>query len=249
LNKILQLRKKGRLIEQQTTGQPLLLQEETVLHFRLLLGVELSAAFIEEIQAYDSFAKGLEKAYHYLSFKPRSVAQMKEYLKKKEIGAVERIIAELKQKGYLNDSLTAQLIADQVIASAKGKNVVKQKLIEAKIHPETIDNVLTHLSIDDDDVSRRLMKYVKPTTKSKRAFQASLMQKMMAAGFSYDRIQQAVQDHHQAIVDCVDEQQGIAEFIRKNRHLSNDQIMKKLLSQGYEYGLIQEGLKQGHDED
>jgi regulatory protein len=249
LNKILQLRKKGRLIELQTTSQLLLLQEETVLHFRLLQGVELSTTFIEEIQAYDSFATGLEKAYHYLSFKPRSVAQMKEYLKKKEIGAVDRIVAELKQKGYLNDEVTAQLIADQVLASAKGTKVVRQKLIEAKIHPETIDRVISNLAIDDFDVRRRLMKYVKPTTKSKRAFQASLMQKMMAAGFSYDRIQQAVQDHHQAIIDCVDEPRGIAEFIRKNKALSKDQMLKKLLSQGYEYGLIQQGLKEADDED
>lgn len=244
MNKILQLRKKGRFMEAQTTEETLRLQEETVIHFRLFKGSELSAALLNEIHDFDGYAKGLEKAYHYLSFKPRSVSQMKEYLVKKEIGAVERIITELKSKGYLNDEQTARMIADQVLAQAKGKKVIRQKLIEAKIHPSIIDLVLGDTMVEQTDVDRRLRSYLKPSTKSKRAFHASLMQKMMGAGFSYDLIQQAIQDHQELIDECVDERKGISLFISKHSSLSKDQLIKKLRSQGYPYSLIEQVLRE-----
>ena len=244
MNKILQLRKQGRLMEIQTTEETLRLQEETVIHFRLFKGTELSNDLLKEIHAFDGYAKGLEKAYHYLSFKPRSVAQMKEYLVKKEIGAVERIITELKSKGYLNDEQTARMIADQVLGQAKGKKVIRQKLIEAKIHPSIIDLVLGDTIVEQSDVERRLRSYLKPSTKSKRAFHASLIQKMMATGFSYDLIQQAIQNHQEVIDDCVDERKGVSLFITKHSSLSKDQLIKKLLSQGYPYGLIDHVIKE-----
>jgi regulatory protein len=248
LNKILQLRKKGRLMEVQTTNEMLMLQEETVIHFRLFKDAELSEALLNEIHAFDGYAKGLEKAYHYLSFKPRSVAQMKEYLQQKEIGAVDRILTELKSKGYLNDEQTARLIADQVLAQAKGKKVIRQKLIEAKIHPSIIDLVVGESTVEPQDVDRRLRSYLKPTTKSKRAFQASLMQKMMSAGFSYDLIQQSMQDHHDEIDACVDERKGISLFMMKHPSFSKDGLIKKLLAQGYPYGLIEQVLREERHE-
>ena len=244
MNKILQLRKKGRLMEVQTTKETLRLQEETVIHFRLFTGSELSSELLREIRAFDGFAAGLQKAYHYLSFKPRSVAQMKEYLVKKEIDAVENIITELKSKGYLNDEQTARIIADQVLSQAKGKKIIRQKLIQAKIHPSIIDLVLVETTVDQTDVERRLRSYLKPTTKSKRAFHASLMQKMMASGFSYNLIQQAIQDHQAMIDECVDERSGISKFIAKQSTLSKDQLIKKLLSQGYPYGLIEQVIRE-----
>lgn len=249
MNKILQLRKKGRIMEVQTTEQTLKLQEETVIHFRLFKGSEITPALLKDITAFDGYAVGLEKAYHYLSFKPRSVAQMKEYLAKKEITAIDRIINELKTKGYLDDEKTAQLVAEQVLAQAKGPKVIRQKLIEAKIHPTIIDRVLADVSVDESDVHRRLRSYLKPTTKSKRAFHASLMQKMMSAGFRYDDIQQALQKHQTEIDDLVDEERGIQNFIRKNASLSKVQLIKKLQTQGYPYSLIEQAIRKEQHED
>lgn len=249
MNKILQLRKKGRLYELEFPDQKLVVHEETILHFRLLKDTQLTDEQLESIKAYDGFAQGLAKAYHYLSFKPRSVAQMKAYLKEKEIGAIDRVIAELKTKGYLDDEQTARMIADQVLAQAKGKNVIRQKLVTAKIHPTLIDKVISEIQIDDSDVQRRLKKYLKPSTKSKRAFHASLMQKMMAAGFDYGLVQQAVSNNQSLIDECVDERQGIMSFVTKNASLSKDQTIKKLIAQGYDYGLIQQVLREEKHED
>lgn len=249
MNKILQLRKKGRFVEVQTTEQTFKLQEETVIHFRLFKGVELHEELLKEISAFDSYASGLEKAYHYLSFKPRSVAQMKDYLKKKEITAIDRIITELKNKGYLDDEKTAELMAEQVLGQAKGPKVIRQKLIEAKIHPTIIDRVLASVSVDKSDVHRRLRSYLKPSTKSKRAFHASLMQKMMSAGFAYDDIKQVLDEHQSQIDDLVDEQRGIELFMQKNASLSKNQLIKKLQAQGYPYSLIEQAIRKEQHED
>lgn len=249
MNKILQLRKKGRFVEVQTPEQTLKLQEETVIHFRLFKGSELHEELLKDISAFDSYATGLEKAYHYLSFKPRSVAQMKEYLTKKEITAIDRIISDLKTKGYLDDEKTAELIAEQVLSQAKGPKVIRQKLIEAKIHPAIIDRVLATISVDENDLHRRLRSYLKPTTKSKRAFHASLMQKMMSAGFAYDDIKQSLDEHQSQIDDLVDEQRGIELFIQKNSSLSKVQLIKKLQTQGYPYSLIEQVIRKEQHED
>lgn len=235
-------KKKRYLVHTQT--QRFLLDEETILHFRLVLGKALEEADIDAIQAYDDEVRGLHQAYHYLSFKPRSVAQMKDYLKTKEVHSVDTIIATLKAKEYLNDEQTAQWILEQTLFQKKGANAAKQKLIQAKIHPSIIERVLSTVSQDNaiESATSRVIAWCKPSKKSLTAFKTSLLQKLVGAGFSFDVAHQVLQDQASVIAAQVDEPAAIAHWLSKNNSLAANAKIQKLMQQGFVYATIRQVL-------
>ena len=240
--KQIEAKKKRFLVHTET--QRFLLDEETILHFRLVPGKALDEADIETIQTYDDGIRGLHQAYHYLSFKPRSVAQMKEYLKTKEVHSVDSIIATLKAKAYLNDEQTAQWILEQTLLQKKGANVAKQKLIQAKIHPTIIERVLSTVDVDNayHAATSRVISWCKPTKKSLTAFKGSLLQKLVGAGFSFDVAHQVLVDQASTIEAQVDEPAAIALWLSKNDSLSANAKVQKLLQQGFAYATIRNAM-------
>jgi len=227
-----------------TESSSFLLDEETLLHFRLVVGKALDDSDLSAIQTYDDEIRGLHQAYHYLSFKPRSVSQMKEYLRTKEVHSIDSIIATLKAKEYLNDEQTAQWIFEQTVLQHKGANVAKQKMIQARIHPSIIDRVLGSGQADSahQSATLRVQSWCKPTKKSLIAFQASLLQKLVGAGFSLDVAHQVLQEQAPLIQDQVDEVEAITAWLAKHEGLSTNVITQKLLQQGFQYATIRSVL-------
>jgi regulatory protein len=218
-----------------------LFEEDTLVHFRLAVGKEMTDADWKAIESYDDSVRGLQQAYHYLSFKPRSVAQIKEYLKTKEVHDIEAIVKTLKEKGYLNDQATAQWIIEQTQLQKKGNNVAKQKMIQAKIHPSIIEDVLAKQDRGEafELALARGRQYLQPTTKSLVAYQASLLQKLTTAGFSYELAKDVLDALKEDIEAQVDEAGSIAKWLSKNSQLSKDKQIQKLLQQGFAYRIIQ----------
>ena len=240
--KSIEAKKKRYLVHTDSTS--FLVDEETIIHFRLVQGKALEDSDIASIQAYDDGIRGLHQAYHYLSFKPRSVAQMKEYLRTKEVHSIETIIKTLKDKGYLNDEQTAQWIVEQTILQRKGVNVAKQKLIQAKIHPSIIDRALSTVRVDDalDAATARVISWCKPSKKSLTAFKASLLQKLVGAGFSFDIAHQVMQDQATLIEAQVDEQTAIARWLEIHSDLPANAKIQKLMQQGFAYASIRNAI-------
>lgn len=241
INRI-EAKKKRFLVHTESTS--FLLDEETILHFRLVPGKALDDADLTAIQTYDDAIRGLHQAYHYLSFKPRSVAQMKEYLRTKEVHSIDTIIKTLKDKSYLNDEQTAQWILDQTVLQRKGANVAKQKLIQAKIHPSIIERVLQTVSRDTthEAASARVVSWCKPTTKSLTAFQASLLQKLVGAGFSFELAHHVLHEHASLIEAQVNEPEAIRAWLAKHETLPAKTKIQKLLQQGFAYASIRRHL-------
>jgi len=240
--KRIEVKKKRYLVH--TESSSFLLDEETLLHFRLVVGKALDDLDLSAIQTYDDEIRGLHQAYHYLSFKPRSVSQMKEYLRTKEVHSIDSIIATLKAKDYLNDEQTAQWILEQTLIQHKGANVAKQKMIQARIHPSIIERVLSSVQADSthESATLRVQSWCKPTKKSLTAFQASLLQKLVGAGFSFDVAHQVLQEQAPLIQDQVDEVKAITAWLAKHDGLSASTITQKLLQQGFQYAAIQRVL-------
>jgi len=232
------VKQRYRIITNETS---MLLEEDTLVHFRLVVGKELTAAEWKAIEQYDDTVRGLQQAYHYLSFKPRSVAQMKEYLTTKEVHDVAAIVKTLKEKGYLNDEATAQWIIDQTHLQKKGNNVAKQKMILAKIHPSVIDHVLANQDRSEayELALARGRKYLQPTSKSLVAYQASLLQKLTTAGFSYELAKEVMDALKEDIEAQVDEAGSIARWLSKNQQLPKAKQIQKLMQQGFSYPMIQ----------
>jgi regulatory protein len=232
------VKQRYRIVTNETSY---LLEEDTLVHFRLAVGKEFTDSDWKAIERYDDSVRGLQQAYRYLSFKPRSVAQIKEYLRTKEVHDIEAIVKTLKEKGYLDDQATAQWILEQTQLQKKGNNVARQKMIQAKIHPSIIDELLAKQDRGEafELAFARGKKSLQPTTKSLVAYQASLLQKLTAAGFSYEVAKEVLDALKEEIEAQVDEAASISKWLTKNHNLPKDKQIQKLMQQGFAYRTIQ----------
>lgn len=80
--------------------------ERTLAEKRLLKGTELSTEDIKEIKKAESDSHAIQLAMSYLSYQPRSVYEILEYLNKHEISqdASQAAVQNLIELNYLNDN-------------------------------------------------------------------------------------------------------------------------------------------------
>ncbi len=90
--------------------------------------------------------KTFDRAVNLLTYKPRSIKELRERLLEKEWTngeIVEEVIDKLKNYGYLNDIQFANDFASSKLRQKPiGKRVLKQKLTMKKLDKETIDEAV-----------------------------------------------------------------------------------------------------------
>lgn len=133
-------------------------QEEIVVHedilvrYRLLAGKEIDPSMLEELDVEGQIQRGYAIALNYISYRPRSILEVEQYLKRKEIleAYYEEIITRLQHQGYLDDEQFAQKwVANRQLLKPRGKYALRAELREKGILTDIIDNVLS--TIDEED--------------------------------------------------------------------------------------------------
>jgi len=146
--------------------------------------------------------KTFDRAVNLLTYKPRSIKELRERLLEKEWTngeIVEEVIEKLKGYGYLNDIQFANDFAlSKLRQKPIGKRVLKQKLTMKKLDKETIDEAVQNAfeetpeaEIIEHAVAKRLRLKGKPETRedSKKFYDYLLRQ-----GFSYDLVSSTMRE-------------------------------------------------------
>lgn len=141
--KILKYKKKrnGQYELQLESGEELILYEEVILKFELLLKKKIEQSEKEKVllcnQEYDVYYVVLKA----LKNRFRSVKDLKELLLKKEypVEYVEKAIDKLLKQGYLNDqSFAKAYINNQMITSSKGPRKIEKELLDKGVQSDII---------------------------------------------------------------------------------------------------------------
>ncbi len=140
--------------------------------------------------------KTFDRAVNLLTYKQRSVKELRERLLEKEWTnalIVDEVIEKLKFYGYLNDAQFAKsFAASQIRQKPVGKRVLKQKLAMKKLDKETVEAALEKAleetpeeEIIERAIEKRLRLKGKPETRedAKKFYDYLLRQ-----GFSYDLV-------------------------------------------------------------
>ena len=93
----------------------------------------------------------LDSAYRYLSYRPRSEAEIRQYLKRRNFDSevVEKTIAKLKEQKLIDDVAFAQFWkSNRLSFKPKSKRLIVKELKDKKIAPEIIEQVTQN--IDDE---------------------------------------------------------------------------------------------------
>jgi len=99
----------------------------------------------------DPLQRCLDSAYRYLSYRPRSEAEIRQCLKRHSFDSevVEKTIAKLKEQNLIDDAAFAQFWkSNRLSFKPRSKRLIIKELKDKKIAPEVIEQVTQ--DIDDE---------------------------------------------------------------------------------------------------
>jgi len=115
----------------------------------LQVGKDLSASEVEELRQTDLFEDCLRAALHYLSYRPRSEAEVRQRLHRRGFAAdvVDSVIAELKKRNLIDDVAFAQYWRDnRLLFKPRSQRLIKLELWQKGVSAETAAQIVEGLS-------------------------------------------------------------------------------------------------------
>lgn len=220
--------------------------EELILTYQLKKGKQLSEEEIDSIMHAESFHKSYLLAVRYLGYRMRSEAEMRDYLRRKEIGELEidKIIDQLFEKKFLNDQQFAKaFVSDRMNQTSKGPIVIRRELAEKGIKGKLAEEALK-LYTYEEQYETALKWATKQSERrsnhSHRKKQEQLRVKLMQRGFDREIIQDVFAEL-QSEINIADERAALEHHAEKmhrrySRKLEGYELTQKLKSALYTRG-------------
>ncbi|RAL26397.1 regulatory protein RecX [Thermoflavimicrobium daqui] len=157
---ITQIEKKSSITKRYhiyVSGEFLLsIHEDVLVKYGLYKGMPIDKEQIQELLEAEEYNQVRQSALRYLSYKPRTVQELRQHLAKKEYreGYVKKVIVEMQKLGYLDDKQYAQAwIEERKHRKGYGSLRLKNELKRKGIAPEWIDEAISQM---DDNQERQL---------------------------------------------------------------------------------------------
>ena len=185
-----------------------------ILAARLQVGQTLSDEDVARLKAQDEAERAYGRALNFLSYRPRSEAEVRRNLRSKgfEDSIVEAVIERLTQVGLLNDREFAHYwVENRLQFRPKGVRALRQELRDKGISASIVDDVL--IDVDEEAAARqaakagvRRLKHLAPAD-----FRRKLGMYLSRRGFSYAVIRPLVEEmleesYNEALLDIESEE-------------------------------------------
>lgn len=129
---------------------------ELMLKLDLHLDQELSAADLEELKDAEARQQAIERAINYLSFRPRSQAEVRRYLRRKETPPeiIEAVLERLGKLDYVNDrSFASFWVENREQFNPRGAQALRNELRMKGVEREIVDEIVD--DEHDDELAMR----------------------------------------------------------------------------------------------
>lgn len=166
--------------------------EKTLTEYRLLKGTELTDEQIIKIKQAEIDSRATDLAMSFLSYQPRSIYEVLEYLKKHDIGpeASQSAVMTLTDLGYLDDEKYSLLfIKNNLRVGKDGPKAIERKLAKKGVASEVVSDALAQFSDEDwQDAGLRLIHSLSHQTGkiASREIQRKAQTKLLSHGFPSD---------------------------------------------------------------
>lgn len=175
------------------------LYDDTILKFGIASGDELSEAKLNEIRDFDEYIYGKKTAFDYLSYRIRTIREIKKKLKSKKLNdhIIEKVINHLTELGLVNDEEFArQLVSEKIKNKPAGRRSLQQKLFEKGISKNISESVLNTLLTEDTEreLALKIYEKLKPKLKGldKQDSRKKIFDTLARKGFDFDIINEII---------------------------------------------------------
>ena len=145
------------------------LYEDVIINNNLLIKKEVSSEELLNIEKENNNISTYEIALNYIEIKMRSIKEIKDYLKKKNIDSklIDIAVNKLIKNGYLNYYLYAKaFVNDEFNLTNKGPLKIKKELKKHDIKDDVINELISN--IDYKDILNKLDKLINKMLKIKK---------------------------------------------------------------------------------
>ncbi len=191
----------GRWVQVYVEGEPAFtLPVEEAVHLRR--GQQLNAADMARWRALSQYYQAKERALAYLARRPRSMTEVRRYLKDKgfDTETIERVMTRLQTLDYVNDrTFAAYWVEQRTTFRPRGVIALRHELRQKGVDEHIIDEVVAQV---DETVGAR--QALRPHLHRWRALDWPTFRQKATAflarrGFHYETIREVVQEAWQEI--------------------------------------------------
>jgi len=128
--------------------------DEVLLKFSLHEGAQLDKGALEKILETENEETAKQKALRFLSIRPRSKKEIRDYLLKKEFSAAitEKIVGRLETLNMLDDVAFARMVCRDALAKKPaGAKMLRQGLIRKGVPGPIVETVLAEFSTPESE--------------------------------------------------------------------------------------------------
>ena len=153
---------------------------------------------LDEIENYDvkmRFQEAKDAAFKLLSFRMRSIAEMRKRLKEKSFSQIEidQVIDKLTKLNYLNDVEFGKAFVKEKIKNKKiGPKAIKSELFPHQLSPDFVDELIESVykkyKINDLITFHLKRKKIKKNTQMNKSDLSRLNNYLLRKGFEWDNI-------------------------------------------------------------
>lgn len=164
----------------------------TIEAMQLKVGQYLSAAEIARLKERDQAEVAYDRSLNFLSYRPRSVAEVRRRLTEKEFDepTIDKVIARLSRAGLLDDEAFARYwIENRDTHKPRGSRALRYELRQKGVADSVTDSLLT--DYDEGDAAyragvTRAQKLIRPHGHDIDMLRSKLLAFLNRRGFSYD---------------------------------------------------------------
>ena len=197
---VFQKLKNGKYKLKLEDGQEMIVYEDLILKYDLLLHKTITEELYKQIQDDNQKQESYYMALKYLKPRRRSKQEMIAYLTKQGFmrDMIEESIQKLEQQGYINDrDYASAYVQEQLLVSSKGPNKIRGELEKKGIDDRVISDAL--LVFDDqlqkEKVAKRIQKQIKGNrSKSNHVLKQKILQDCIVQGYEKEIILQELND-------------------------------------------------------
>jgi len=174
---------------------------------RLRVGQYLSDTDIERLRALDAVQKAYDRAVRFLSYRPRSQAEVRRALRRSEIDEVviKAVIERLTRQGYLDDAEFARFwVENRQQFRPKGARALRQELRQKGLDNTTIEAAIANLDPETSAYAAarpRALRLANLIPDDLRTFRRKLTDFLLRRGFDYETVRDVVTSLVQEIED------------------------------------------------
>lgn len=159
-----------------------------ILAAELRVGQELSAEDVEALQQRDTLEVAYNRALNFLSFRPRSEQEMRQYLEKRglEAPAIDAVLARLRRAGFLDDRAFARYwVENREAHRPRGRWALGVELRRKGIEDEIIEAASS--DVDEEASAMRAAREVlhRYAALDRETFFRRMLGRLQRRGFGY----------------------------------------------------------------